>query len=147
MEAKLQELRQQRTLLDLSLEQKKALEALVRRDPTVREIFTSLEFWVGRVLLSAVFFGLGVVFTIWRTRKAPRVFLPPEIQQQGARLEQIERNIAQLVTERRMSPQVADSIVSRPGSGALSFSRLVGQELILPSPGNVRSAEEDPKRE
>jgi DNA repair exonuclease SbcCD ATPase subunit len=63
IDTKLQELRQQRTLLELTPEQRQAIEGLVRRPVSLRDIFTSLDFWVGRfalsVTLSTVFFLLG----------------------------------------------------------------------------------------
>ena len=69
IERRLQELRQQRTLLELTPEQRRGLEGLVRRQPSPWEIFASTDFWIGRFLPSAVFFGAGVAFTLWRTRR------------------------------------------------------------------------------
>ena len=64
IEARLDELRQQRTLLELTDVQKKALESLVRPQPSPRQILTSLDFWLGRVTPGAVFFVLGVIVTL-----------------------------------------------------------------------------------
>jgi chromosome segregation ATPase len=61
IETKLQELRQQRTLLELTPEQRQAIEGLARRRPSLRDIFTSLDFWVGRFALSLSFFVLGLL--------------------------------------------------------------------------------------
>jgi chromosome segregation ATPase len=64
IETQLQELQRQRKLLELSPEQRKGLEDLVRRKQTLGDMFTSSDFWVGRVLLSTVFFLAGVLFTL-----------------------------------------------------------------------------------
>jgi hypothetical protein len=61
IETKLQELRQQRTLLELTSEQRQAIEGIVRRRSSLRDIFTSLDFWVGRFALSFSFFMLGLL--------------------------------------------------------------------------------------
>lgn len=63
IETNLNELQQQRALLELTEEQKKAVESLVRRRPSTKDIFTSKEFWLGRVLPSAIFFLLGIIVT------------------------------------------------------------------------------------
>lgn len=65
-EAKLQELQQQRTLLELTSEQRQAIEGLVRRPQSARDIFTSLDFWLGRFALSTGFFVLGLLVSRWR---------------------------------------------------------------------------------
>lgn len=66
VERKLSELEQQRKLLELTAEQRKALQELVRRPPAAKEIFTSLDFWLGRVFVSltvgTMFFVLGIVY-------------------------------------------------------------------------------------
>jgi len=75
METTLEELRHRRTLLDLSPEQQKALQTLTHRSPTAGEIFTSLDFWLGKVLVSiinsALFFALG----IWYQQRRARISL------------------------------------------------------------------------
>jgi hypothetical protein len=68
IEMKLQELRQQRTLIELTSEQRQAIEGLVRRQPSPREIFTSLDFWLGRVAPSAFFFMMGIMAS-WLVRR------------------------------------------------------------------------------
>ena len=64
MESDLKQLQEKRTLLELTDDQKKAIEALVRRQPTPREIFTSLDFWLGRVFVSALFFIAGLTVNL-----------------------------------------------------------------------------------
>ncbi len=61
IETKLQGLRQQRALLELTPEQQQAIEGLVRRPSSLRSIFTSLDFWVARFGLSFTFFVLGLL--------------------------------------------------------------------------------------
>jgi hypothetical protein len=61
IETKLQELQQQRELLTLTPEQQQAIAGLVRRPSSLRDIFTSLDFWVGRFALSLGFFVLGLL--------------------------------------------------------------------------------------
>jgi len=101
IEARLQELQQQRKLLDLTQEQKTALEALARRQPAVGEIFRSLDFWLGRFLLTALFFLAGIAFTLWRSRKtAAKV----------TRLDRIEQGIDQLIAQKRLTPEEAEGI-------------------------------------
>ena len=65
IEQQLQQLEQQRSLLELTKEQKAAIEGLLQRPKTTKEILTSTDFWVGRVLPSAFFFLLGVLFSLW----------------------------------------------------------------------------------
>jgi hypothetical protein len=60
LESDISELRQQRSLLALTPEQQEALRALVRRPTSARQIFSSLDFWLGRVAVSFVFFLLGL---------------------------------------------------------------------------------------
>jgi hypothetical protein len=70
--------------------------------------------------------------------------MPPEIREQGARLEQIERGIAQLVQERRLTAEEA----RRLGSGSERYAAYYGGgrvEPILPPGYNVRSADDDPE--
>ena len=61
LEDELRELDAQRSLLDLTPEQRTGLKVFLKRQPTVREIWTSREFLYGRLLLSAFSFGLGVI--------------------------------------------------------------------------------------
>jgi len=77
IEAELKELQKQRKLLDLTPEQKEALQGLVRMTTTVSEIFTSLDFWLGRVLPSAFFFLLGTFFTLFFRRRRQITLTPP----------------------------------------------------------------------
>jgi len=65
IETKLEELRKQRSLLELTDDQKTAIALLVRRQPSLKEVLTSLDFWVGRILPSTIFFILGVIVTLW----------------------------------------------------------------------------------
>ncbi len=67
-EEQLNALRQQRTALELTDAQKAAIQSLVRRQPTVKEILTSMDFWVGRVLVSMVFLILGIAIGRWMRR-------------------------------------------------------------------------------
>jgi len=60
LEDELHALRQQRSLLELTPEQRDAIAAMVRRPATPREIFRSTDFWLGRVLPGFVFFALGL---------------------------------------------------------------------------------------
>jgi multidrug efflux pump subunit AcrA (membrane-fusion protein) len=69
IEAELNELQKQRKLLNLTSEQKEALQSLVRRQLTASEIVTSLDFWLGRVLPAAVFFLFGIFFTLLFSRR------------------------------------------------------------------------------
>jgi small-conductance mechanosensitive channel len=61
-------LHQQRTVLELTDEQKRAIQSLVRRQPSAREILTSTDFWFGRVLVSAVFLAFGIIIGRWMRR-------------------------------------------------------------------------------
>ena len=61
LEDELRELDAQRSLLDLTPEQRAGLKVFLKRQPTVRETWTSREFLYGRLLLSAFSFGLGVI--------------------------------------------------------------------------------------
>ena len=63
-EVRLHELQQQRALLELTEDQQQALRALTRRQPSPREIFMSLDFWLGRVFPSTVFFVLGIIASV-----------------------------------------------------------------------------------
>lgn len=78
IESRLDELRRQRALLDLTNDQKTALQQLLRRQPSPGDIFTSLDFWLGRVFVSvvvgSVFFALG----IYSQRRRMREYRPPE---------------------------------------------------------------------
>ena len=63
LEDELRELSAQRSLLGLTPEQQAGLESLVKKQPTVWEIWTSREFLYGKLVLSAFFFGLGLIVT------------------------------------------------------------------------------------
>ena len=69
METAVEELRHRRTLLDLTPEQEKALQALTHRSPTAGEIFTSLDFWLGKFLPGIFFFMLGILYQRLRARR------------------------------------------------------------------------------
>ena len=73
METTLEELRNRRTLLDLTTEQQKALQSLVRRPQSTGEILTSKEFWLGNVFVNVVtgiiFFVLGVWYQYQRRKE------------------------------------------------------------------------------
>jgi hypothetical protein len=138
MESHLRDLREQGTLLDLSSEQKKALETLLHRRPVASEIFLSLDFWLGRFLLNAAFFLAGVVFTVWRSRKASA-----ELR----RLERIEKSINQLIAEKRLTPEDAERIGVRATAAMSSHPAYMAgivDLIILPAP-NVQSAQRDRK--
>jgi hypothetical protein len=64
LEDQLKELRHQKNLLDLPSEQKEALQRLLKKSATTREIFTSSDFWFGQILgnvvVSALFYMLGI---------------------------------------------------------------------------------------
>ncbi len=64
LEGQLEALKQQRTLLELTPEQQEAIQSLVRRAPSIPQILTSVDFWVGRVAVSTVFFLLGIGVTL-----------------------------------------------------------------------------------
>jgi hypothetical protein len=71
IETRLQELQQQRALLELTPEQRQAIEGLVRRPSSLRDILTSLDFWVGRFALSLGFFVLGLLVSRRGRRRTP----------------------------------------------------------------------------
>jgi hypothetical protein len=60
-EADLRQLRQERTTLELTDEQKRAVQSLVNRQQSTREMLTSRDFWIGKVLVSTVFLILGLI--------------------------------------------------------------------------------------
>src|SRR5207247_530058 len=60
----LDELQRQRKVLELTEEQKRAIQALIMRQSTPKQIFASFDFWLGRVLPGAFFFVLGVLVTL-----------------------------------------------------------------------------------
>lgn len=64
IESSLRELQRRRTLLELTDDQKRAIGTLIRRDQGVKEILTSTDFWVGRMLPSTFFFAVGVIVTL-----------------------------------------------------------------------------------
>jgi hypothetical protein len=68
------ELRHQKTLLDLTPEQRNAIQSLLKKPPTLGEIYTSADFWFGRVLVSVlnstIFFVLGILY---QRRRASRL--------------------------------------------------------------------------
>ncbi len=63
-EAQLAALQDQRKLLDLTPEQRRALEALVRQPKGFWSLFTTWEFWISGVLVNALiggfFYWLGI---------------------------------------------------------------------------------------
>jgi len=61
LETELEILRQQRSLLELTPDQRQAIEVLVRRPASARQILGSKDFWLGRVLPGTVFFALGLI--------------------------------------------------------------------------------------
>lgn len=69
IERNLKILEQQRALLELTPDQRQAIEGLLRRQPSMGEIFKSLDFWVGRVLPSGFFFTTGIFITLGLQRK------------------------------------------------------------------------------
>ena len=77
IEAKLQELQQQRAILELTEGQRRAIASLIRRESSFQEIVTSTEFWIGRVLPGALFFLMGVLLSL-RMRRFPSQQLPAD---------------------------------------------------------------------
>jgi len=65
IEKELTELQQQRSLLELTKDQKAAIATVLQRPKTIRDILLSNDFWVGRVLPGVVFFLLGTLFSSW----------------------------------------------------------------------------------
>lgn len=60
-EIDLQHLQEERSALELTAPQKQAIQYLIRRPQTAKEILTSKEFWLGKVLVSTIFLILGIV--------------------------------------------------------------------------------------
>jgi hypothetical protein len=77
LEFQLEELRQQKTLLDLTSEQKYALQSLLKKSPTARDIYTSSEFWfgtvLGNILTGILFFFIGIVYELRREARQNKI--------------------------------------------------------------------------
>jgi ABC-type transporter Mla subunit MlaD len=74
IETKLHELRQERTMLELTSEQREAIKGLIRRPQSLGEMLTSLDFWVGQVAVNTGFFVLGLIASWidrWRISSGP----------------------------------------------------------------------------
>jgi TolA-binding protein len=67
-EQELNTLRQQKSALELTDEQKRAIQSLIRQQPSTKEYFTSKDFWLGKVLVSAVFLIIGLIAGRWMRR-------------------------------------------------------------------------------
>jgi hypothetical protein len=71
-------IQEQRRVLQLTEDEKRAIQTLIRRQPTPKEIFTSTDFWFGRFMLSLFFFVLGILIGPWvRRRESPKHALRP----------------------------------------------------------------------
>jgi hypothetical protein len=71
IQQQLKDLQHQKKLLDLNAEEKDALRALLKKQPTVREIFTSIDFWLGRVAPGAFFFIIAMFVTLKLRKRVP----------------------------------------------------------------------------
>ena len=149
MEAKLNELRQQRSLLELTPEQRRGIESLVQKQPSAREIFWSLDFWLGKVLVTAIFFGLGIAVTLWRVGKGPSLFSSAESVRLHERLDHIAGEISQLVAEKRLTPEDAARLrlgASAPSSFHPAYRGMVSEPILPPSRENRESLQDDQKQ-
>jgi hypothetical protein len=72
IETTLRGLRQERAALELTPEQREVIKGLVRRQQTLREMLTSLDFWGGQVAVNACFFALGLITSWLDRRRRPR---------------------------------------------------------------------------
>jgi len=67
-EQELNTLRQQKTALELTNEQKHAIQSLVKQQPSTKEFFTPKDFWLGKVLVSTFCMIIGLVAGRWMRR-------------------------------------------------------------------------------
>jgi hypothetical protein len=68
LQDRISSLKEKQTATELTPEQEKAITALFYRPRTAVEVLSSRDFWIGRVLPGVLFFSLGMLVQMWRSR-------------------------------------------------------------------------------